>query len=119
MRLIPASRAGVRWGLRSEQYKSYQKLFSMQVDEFSNLDSLEKSCTKRYNVWKLLLDFETNTHSWTTDSVQTLDINVITAEVDNAATTAFKMGKADKEDRVVRPSCQELAQTEPRASLRA
>jgi hypothetical protein len=68
---------------RSEQYQAYQRLFSMTVDDFSNLESLDKSCTKRHAVWKLLADLESSTHSWTTDAVSSLDMAVITAAVEH------------------------------------
>jgi dynein heavy chain len=86
---------------RSEQYQEYQKLFNMPMDDFGNLALVEKECANRYGVWKLLFDFETNSHAWTTNPVQSLTIANVLAEVDNAATSAYKMGKADKENRVV------------------
>ena len=61
-------------------------------------------------VWKLLLDLETNTHSWTSDAVNTLDMAVIAAEVENAQTTSFKMGKADQGDAVVQRIKDELVE---------
>eukprot|EP00854_Cymbomonas_tetramitiformis_P002484 gene2484-3228_t len=99
LELIRNSIANMRQ--KSETYQGYQKLFNMTVDDFSNLALTEKECGSRYNVWKLLYDFETNTHAWTTGDVKGLEILTITSEVETTATSAYKMGKANKEDRVV------------------
>ena len=84
-----------------QQFQSYQKTFHMPVDDFSNLHMTDKECKARAAVWRTLYDFQKSVSTWTTGPVKALNAEDIAAEMDRVTVEAYKMGKANKEDRVV------------------
>lgn len=67
----------------------------------------EKEANARYQLWKSLYDFMEKSHNWTEDPIldeageQTLKIEAIRSEVDEYGMRAYKMAKANKDDKVV------------------
>ena len=87
--------------LKTETYQKYQKMFNMPLDDFGNLSLTEKECSARNAVWTTLHTFIETTNDWLTRSAKTLDIATISEVVDNTTKEAYRMGKLNKEDRVV------------------
>lgn len=71
------------------------------------LQAAEKEANARYQLWKSLYDFIEKSHNWTEDPIldevgeQTLKIESIRSEVDDYGMRAYKMAKANKDDKVV------------------
>ncbi|CAD7701708.1 unnamed protein product [Ostreobium quekettii] len=91
----------------SETYIEYQKMFDLTPDDFTSLSMTEKEVQSRYDVWLSLRDFIEKSTDWTDgpllteDGATRLEFEVVGREVDEYAAKAYKMGKANKEDRVV------------------
>ena len=86
---------------RAEQFQQYQRLFGAPADDFTNLKTTEKELTGRYNIWKTLQDLEDRRAKWLRDPVTALNVEVITPEIEQFASTTYKLVKQYKDDRVV------------------
>eukprot|EP00898_Chlorokybus_atmophyticus_P003847 jgi/Chlat1/4463/Chrsp29S04567 len=88
-------------GSRAGECQRYQRLFGMPVDDFANLALTQKECTARLSVWSALSEFIDKAQAWKTGPLQKLRVVEIQADVEQHAKDAYRMGKANKEDRVV------------------
>lgn len=91
--------AGLRG--RSQEYSDYFALFSRPPDEFANLQLVEKELSARDAVWRTLHEFELSVEGWMQGPVASLSLAAIQAEVDRVGQEAFRLGRANKDDRVV------------------
>lgn len=86
---------------RSQEYREYFALFSRPPDEFANLQLVEKELSARDAIWRTLHEFELSVESWMQGPVANLSLAAIQAEVDRVGQEAFKLARANKDDRVV------------------
>ncbi|KAG1661620.1 hypothetical protein FOA52_002850, partial [Chlamydomonas sp. UWO 241] len=94
-------------GGTAEQYKEYQKLFELDIDDFGAHSLCEKEVSTRYQLWKGMHEFMEKSNAWTEDPILDengqvqLNMDEIRTEVDDYAMRAYKMGKTYKDDQVV------------------
>jgi len=86
---------------QGETFQRYQQLFKLPVEDLSNLVMTEKVCRERLAVWTTLATFQQNVVVWTEGSVKELEVESILAEVERNTMEAYKMGRQNKDDRVV------------------